>query len=357
MSGPSDNRPTEAHQPDFYLTVVRGLEQIASAEVRRLGASALGTRPAKVFLRFAQPPAALLDLRCSMHTYAFIAERSGCPPDASAQAWLEAAARELHLSPALAHHAALRGTISDPSFRISAARSGEHDYTSPEIAAWVGAGVQAQTGWRVDLEDYDYDLEVELVGDRALFGLLLGPRWQERRGKVAYHPASLNPTVPYAMIQLLGLEPDDTFLDPACGGGTLLTERAALGPTAMLLGGDIWPRALEYARLNLDAAGTPAHLLRWDAGRLPLRDESVTRVASNLPFGHRVSHGPAVRRFYRRLLPELARVLQPKGRAALLTSRHRWFREAAAGVLELHPERRLRIVLGGKQAFIFILSR
>ena len=357
MSGPSDNRPTEDPKPDFYLTVVRGLERIASDEVRRLGASAIDTRRAKVFLRFAHPPAPLLDLRGSMHTYAFIAERSGCPPDTSAQAWLEAAARELDFRPVLAHHAALRGRVSDPSFRISATRCGEHHYTSPKIAAWVGAGVQAQTGWRVDLEHHHYDIEVELVDDRALFGLLLGPRWQERRGKVAYHPASLNPTVAYAMIQLLGLEPDDIFLDPACGGGTILAERAALGPTSMLLGGDIWPRALEYARLNFNADGTPAHLLRWDAGRLPLRDESITRAAANLPFGHRVSHGSAVRRFYRSLLPELARVLQPKGRVALLTSRHRWLPEAAAKVPELHPVSRLRIVLGGKQAFIFIFSR
>ena len=80
-------------------------------------------------------------------------------------------------------------------------------------------------------------------------------------------------------------------------------------------------------------------------------------VASNLPFGHRVGHGPVVRSFYRRLLPELARVLRPGGRAALLTSRRRWLGRFLPDNPKLHPDRRLRLILGGKEAYIFLLSR
>ena len=355
---PADRSPPSLHtRPDFYVTVVAGIEEVAASELSLLGAGALSTRPGKAFFSFKQDSGPLLDLRSVMYLYAFIAEHTGCPPDRSAQLWFEDAARTLDLSPALAHHAALHGPTENPSFRITAARSGHHQYTSPEIAAWVGSGVQAQTSWPVDLEGYDYDIEAELVGDRALFGLRLSARWKDRRPKPVYHPASLNPTVAYAMVSLLGLDPADVFLDPACGGGTLLLERAALAPSRLILGGDIWPTSLDYATQTLAAAGVRASLARWDARHLPLAPASIDRVASNLPFGHRISHGPIVRNFYRRLLPELARVLRPGGRAALLTSRRRWLGRALADDPDLRPDRRMRIILGGKEAYIFLLSR
>jgi len=347
---------SECAPPEFYITVVPGLEDMAAQEVVERGGRVVSSRPGKLFLSF-DDPRPLLALRSAMNLYAFVGERADVPPDASAGPLLSRAAAELDLGPALAQHAALTPPPQQPSFRITAVRSGRHGYTSQDIAAWTGAGVQQQTGWRVDLEGHDYEIEVEVVGPRALFGLRLGPGYRERRQKAAYHPASLNPTVAYAMLRLNGYSTDERFLDVACGGGTLLTERAALGPARLLVGGDIWWRALEIARRNLAAEGVTASVLRWDAGRLPLRDASVDRAASNLPFGHRVGHAQQVRGFYRRLLPELARVLRPGGRAALLTSRRRWLDLALRDCAELRREGRRRIVLGGKESFIFLLAR
>jgi len=344
-------------RPDFYLNVVRGIEEVAASELFRLGARVVATRPSKVFFDYPGDPRPLLSLRSAMQVYAFIGEHLGCPPDSAAQSWLQHIARGLDLRPALNWHAALHAPVQQPSFRITAARSGRHEYTSPEIAAWVGSAIQAETSWTVDLERCHYDIEVELVDARALFGLRLGERWKDRRKKPVYHPTSLNPTVAYAMISLLGCGPTEVFLDPACGGGTLLTERAAFGPARLLLGGDIWARALGYAAQTLAAANVQASLLRWDAGHLAIRPASVDRVAANLPFGYRTGRGPTVRSFYRRLLPELVRVLRPGGRAALLTSRRRWLSLAISDSPQLQRDRSLRILLGGKEAFIFLLSR
>jgi 23S rRNA G2445 N2-methylase RlmL len=292
-----------------------------------------------------------------MDLYAFIDEQEGCPASSAASSWLRECSRRLDLHPALEVHASLGERSESPSFRVTASRSGDHEYRSPDIAAWTGAGIQTATGWRVDLTSHDYDIQVDLVGGRVLFGLRLGGSWVDRRRKPVYHPASLNPTVAFAMLRMCGAHPDDVFLDPACGGGTLLAERAAVAPARALLGGDIWPRALDYARRNLAAAEAPAMLVRWDAGKLPLRTGSVDQVASNLPFGHRVGRGPTVRDFYRRLIPELTRVLRSGARAALLTSRRRWLNLAIRDSIGCRRERSLRIVLGGKEAFVYVLSR
>lgn len=347
----------EEAAPEYYLSVVRGLEEIAADEVRERGAPHINTRPGKVFLRWPLPPGELISLRAATNVYAFIAERKGCPPEAAAEGWLRDFARQLDLAPALTPHAILHGRPAEPSFRITAVRSGEHEYTSQQVAAWAGDGVRLQTGWRVDLEHHHYDIEVELVGDRVLCGLHLGPSWRERQRKVAFHPASLNTTVAYAMIRLVGVSDDDVFLDPACGGGTLLTERAASGPARLILGGDIWSPAIDISLRNLAAVDARVPLARWDARHLPLLQASVDRVASNLPFGHRVGHGPVVRAFYQSLLPELSRVLKPGGRAALLTSRQRWLGRAIEENPALCRELTLPILLGGKQVAIFLLVR
>ena len=344
-------------RPEFYISVVRGLEDIAADEMAGLGAVDVDTRPGKVFFRFDGDPRALLRSRSAMNVFAYIAEQPGIPADESARAVLEEAARRLDLAPALSKAATLAPFPPSPSFRITAARSGKHEYTSQDVAAWTGAGVQSQTGWRVDLTGYDYEIEVEVVGANALFGLHLGPPWQQRRRKAVHHPASLNPTVAYGMLALMGVGPHDTFLDPVCGGGTLLTERAALGPARLIVGGDLWERAIEYARQNLEAAGAAASLVRWDAGQLPLRTGCIDRAAANLPFGHRIGRGPVVRSFYRRLLPELSRVLRPGGQAVLLTSRRVWLTRALADVRELRRVALRRIILGGKQTYIFLVSR
>jgi 23S rRNA G2445 N2-methylase RlmL len=343
--------------PEFYLSVVPGLERIASSELQRAGAEVTGTRPGKVFFRYPGDPAAVLGLRSVMNVHAFIAEHHGCPSDAAASEWLTDRARQLDLAPAITASAHLREPPEKPSFRISATRTGEHDFSSLDVATWTGAAVEVSTGWRVDLERHDYDIEVELVGDRVLFGLRLGERWMQRRRKQAYHPASLNPTVAYAMIQMCGTDPQDVFLDPACGGGTLLAERAALAPARAIIGGDIWPQALECSRRNLDADATPALLVRWDARELPLCSGTVDRAASNLPFGHRIGRGRSVRPFYRRLMPEMLRVLRVGGLAALLTSRRRWMRLVIDDNPNCRRERMLRIVLGGKETFIFVVRR
>ncbi len=80
----------------------------------------------------------LISLRAAMNVYAFIAERKGCPPEAAAEGWLRDFAGQLDLSPALSRHAALHGRPAEPSFRITAVRSGEHEYTSQQVAAWAG---------------------------------------------------------------------------------------------------------------------------------------------------------------------------------------------------------------------------
>jgi tRNA G10 N-methylase Trm11 len=85
------------------------------------------------------------------------------------------------------------------------------------------------------------------------------------------------------------------------------------------LGGDLDQQALRAARANLARLGEPP-LIRWDARRLPLADEAIDRLICNLPFGVKLEKPEDIPQLYRRVLPQLDRVLRPGGRAVLLAA-------------------------------------
>lgn len=68
----------------------------------------------------------------------------------------------------------------------------------------------------------------------------------------------------------------------------------------------------------------PIDVAQWDATRLPLREQCVDIMVSDLPFGKRIGSKTDNRVLYFHALLEMARVTRIKtGRAVLLTYDHR----------------------------------
>ncbi len=112
-------------------------------------------------------------------------------------------------------------------------------------------------------------------------------------------------------LEKLALAPDDTYLDIACGGGTLLS--LALETVDRAAGLDHSPAAVEVAR-ETNAAALEAgrlELREGDAADLPWDDGSFDAV-SNLNTIHTMQEP-------RPLLREAHRVLKPGGRFLLIT--------------------------------------
>jgi demethylmenaquinone methyltransferase/2-methoxy-6-polyprenyl-1,4-benzoquinol methylase len=116
-------------------------------------------------------------------------------------------------------------------------------------------------------------------------------------------------------VEAIGVAPGDRVLDLACGTGDLAELCALRG--AQVLGVDFAREMLRGAQRR----GVRAGLVQGDAGRLPLPDGSVSAVVC----------GFALRNFASlpTIFSELARVVAPGGRAALLEvdrPRTRWLR-------------------------------
>src|SRR3989344_363953 len=106
---------------------------------------------------------------------------------------------------------------------------------------------------------------------------------RHRTYKVQSLPASLRPSIAHALVWVSEINKDDIFLDPMCGAGTILIERANAGPYRHLLGGDIRQEAVDAALANIGEKYKPIEAKVWDATSLPLQDKSITKIVSNLP--------------------------------------------------------------------------
>lgn len=167
---------------------------------------------------------------------------------------------------------------------------------------------------------YAVELRVECGRERAelyvKFYTCLGDRFEYRKRRL---PASIHPATAAAVLRFALPAPKKgaRVLDPCCGSGTLLVERAKLGECE-LFGVDRAAEAIRFAAENAAAAGLAIDLVKKD-----LEDYDAVapfdEVVANLPFGIRVGTHAANEAMYAKLLDKLPVWLVPGGVAVLYT--------------------------------------
>lgn len=176
---------------------------------------------------------------------------------------------------------------------------------------------------------------------------------RHRAGRAVERPGALRPTVAAAMVLLADRkEAGQVLLDPCCGSGTILAEAAAMGWEP--IGADIDVEAIGVAHHNL---GKTARLLVADVRHLPLADESVAAIASNLPFGKQYTLQGNPRIWFDAMLDELVRVTQPSSAVVVLVPRTRTFEQALARRSTLILTERLDLRLLGMRTALWVLRR
>ncbi len=225
----------------------------------------------------------------------------------------DAVAHDPALTAALDVAFKLHGAVRRVTYRVICRTAGRHSFRRVDLQRAVEHGVtQRFPSWRLVEDAARLELWVVLAERRLWLGVRLSDAAMRHRSYLqASLPAALKPTVARAMVVLSRPTPDDVFLDPMCGSGTILLERAASARHARLLGGDLDPAAVDATVTNVGPRHKPISLQRWDARQLPLRAGSVTALVCNLPFGRQVGTAEENRRLYPALqrLPILLRGL------------------------------------------------
>lgn len=240
------------------------------------------------------------------------------------------------------------------TFRLSAAGADTGVFTRLKDEIGGATGLRSING------DADLLLAVRRPpGGRLGWQVLarLGPRpLSARPWRVCNLPGALNATVAHAMVALAGPTPSERFLNAACGSGTLMIERLAMGPARAVLGCDVdWP-ALECARANLRASGhtRQASLLTADATRLPFPDRAFETIVADLPFGMLVGSGARNEELYPGFVAEASRVAAPGAVLVVITTARRLFETAMDDVRDRWTlEKALPIKLSFQKGYLY----
>ncbi len=152
-----------------------------------------------------------------------------------------------------------------------------------------------------------------------------------------HHPTSMNAREARLLVNVSGVLPGETLLDPFAGAGGILIEAAAVG--AHPIGVDAVDEMIAGAQENLEHFGLSAELIHGDARSLPLPDDSVDAIVTDLPYGRSSKVVGQLRSLYSQSFREMFRVLRRGRRAVVVCNRDVSGLLSAAGFLVIRSFR------------------
>jgi tRNA (guanine6-N2)-methyltransferase len=347
--------PRHATAFDCEADILEGLEQFGAAElserfghnVESFGQPAAG----KLRFRYSGGLGALLGMRSMIAVY--LVQRFAVPRP-------KALLGHQHLTALLDQIAAARALFPKDAYRTLRLSAAGEDSS---VMGRLKAELAQRTGLEIAYDEGDLLLRLRRAADREGWEALvrLSPRpLAARVWRVCNRPGAPNATLAHSMVRLSEPQPDDAILNLACGSGTLLVERLALGSARVAIGCDIDRSALECAQQNLQAAGydRQVRLEPWDATHLPLADRSVTLLCSDLPFGQLIGSHSNNELIYPQIFAEATRVAAPAARMVLLTHEVRLLERMASDYTEAwRMEKVLRVRSGGMTPRMYLFRR
>ena len=305
-------------------------------------------------------PESLRLLRTTDDIFAVVGYRFGVSADAGALEAVASVARQTpYLEPALASRTRVMPGMRCGHrlrYRVIARMAGENQFRRADLVRAIsrGLGERGDHSWRLASDEVDVEFWATLLPGEFILAIRLNDdRTRHREYKTAHVPGSLRPSVAAALALLSQPDPEDVVLDPFCGAGTVMIERAHLGRYAMLIGCDRDPNAVSAAVQNVGRRYKPLEIHQWDALALPLPDHSVSKIVTNLPWGLRYGSHEENRRLYPRILQEFHRLLSPGGKIVILTGEARLMSDLVARGA-LRPQKILQVSILGASAAVYV---
>lgn len=345
----------------FYAMTMPGIETLAFNEIRSHAPDVELIKFSRGMVQFRASvvPDVLLRLRTVEDVFVTLVHITGIGRGGNALRVFHSATLRSDVNTALATWRRARKAAQPKTWRVVSQMHGTHNFRRVDAGQAVSDALKQllPRGMRYVDDDADLECWLWISGTEALVGMRLSDATMRHRTYKREHlPASLRPTVAAAMGWLARPMPDDIVLDPLCGAGTVLIERALLAPYKQVIGGDVREEAVEIARRNARAAHVSAIWQTWDARSLPLESESVTRILTNLPFGKQIGSHEQNVSLYKKLVQEFGRVLTKDGLLVTLTSEDRiWETNLRSAGWRI--TKKVVLVVLGQPASIFVAER
>jgi len=340
----------------LLLTCVKGLEDIVTAEIKQKLSDFEIVRQEKGFLllNYNGHPRRLLDLRSVEDIFYVIFDQDGFEKSRSTLTAIKELVQKNSFDDALSYHAQIYSKPKHTNFQVFAHLYGRWNFRRADLEQTVSKAIdQKFRRWKPvrGKAKLEFDIRLFKTGQTYLSLRLTDKYFSNRKYKQADIPGSLKPTVAYALVELSKPNEGDIFLDPFCGAGTILAERARVAPANKIIGSDTSEQARAAAAINTGDRNN-VEIKDWDALQIPLSESSVNVIVTNPPFGKKIDKDPVL---LPRFLAEADRLLSPGGRLILLNSD---ISCVEANIpKELRSDKSKDIVLLGEPARIWLLTK
>ena len=241
------------------------------------------------------------------------------------------------------------------SFGVISRMSGLRNFQKKDLQQIVERSL-VDKGWNLSHSGAGLDVWVEVHGEDGYISIRLSkPDMSQRSYKQEHVPQTLKPTIAYSMVRLSTPHPNDIFLDPMCGAGTILLERALARRYRHLIGGDISEEAIYATQRNFGRKHQPRQFFHWDSEVLPIQPNSVDKIVCNLPIEKSNNRNDNMRDLYKRCLTQFEGVIKPGGRMVLLSMNPGLLNKALKQQHTLHTRQQVGINYSGKRGRIFVV--
>ncbi len=196
-------------------------------------------------------------------------------------------------------------------------REVRRDQISTQISNWLSLQFNK---WKAK-EPADIEFWCFYADEKVTTGLRITDHsFRNRSYREAEREGALRPTIAAAIALLGEIRKDDTVLDPMCGSGTILIERALYGGVRKTIGCDIDEDAISVVKRNSRKANLDIDLFNADSCDPSVLEDYIGQVdviLSNLPFGKKYQKADNL---YQKALASWVPLLAPGGRISILTS-------------------------------------
>ena len=209
--------------------------------------------------------------------------------------------------------------IPGNTFRVKVKRLGDQGPDDGQSLARNMGQILARR-CKVDLDNPEIEIRI-LMANKLYAGILAGDidrsSFEVRKSehRPFSHPISLHPKLARALVNITGISPGQTLLDPFCGTGGILLEAGLIG--CQILGGDIDQRMVDGSILNLNHYG----INEPDIRKQDISDwsESVDAIATDPPYGRSASTAKEpIESLYKRTFEMCQNILKPGGKLAIV---------------------------------------
>ncbi|MBZ9686515.1 HEAT repeat domain-containing protein [Clostridium estertheticum] len=205
-----------------------------------------------------------------------------------------------------------------------------------------------------------YEVELRIVERNNLCSVFIklysfkDNRFDYRKNEIA---TSINPVTAAIVMKAIEkwIKPNASVIDPFCGTGTMLIERAKLEKVQSLTGVDIYRTAISAAEVNSKLANVNIELIDEDILEFStnyLFDELIT----NMPFDNKSTTHNKYAELYSSFVNKIPSLVRPGGMAFVYTIEKQLFREVLIENLQLELLQEIKIESGRLTPHIFVLK-